>query len=56
MSGQWEIAEYGNPNYVNLLDEHGQRIAWQIRREHAERIIAGQLLLAAADEDDESKS
>jgi hypothetical protein len=30
MSGLWRIAEDGNRDYVNLLDEHGQQIAWQI--------------------------
>jgi hypothetical protein len=52
LSGPWQIADYGNPDYVNLLDEHGQRVAWQIRRADAEQIIAGQLLLLATERAD----
>ena len=45
----WQITEYGNPTYCNLLDVHGGKIAWMIERRHAQRIILGMTLLAAAE-------
>jgi len=52
MRKNWTIADYGNPNYVNILDEHGGKVAWQIERAHAERIMAGIALLPPPDDED----
>jgi len=35
---------------VNILDGYGQGVALMIAREHAERIMAGLALLAAAED------
>ena len=45
----WQITEYGNPTYCNILDANGDKIVWTIERYHAKRIIAGMRLLAAAE-------
>ena len=36
---QWQVADYGSGFFVNVLDEHGGRVAWQVTREHAELIV-----------------
>jgi hypothetical protein len=54
MSGTWVIVDYGNPDYVNILDEHGGKVVWGIYREHAERIMAGLALLVAAEAEEEA--
>lgn len=45
----WDIADYGNPEYVNILDANGDKVVWTIERHRATRIIEGMALLAAAE-------
>ena len=49
----WRIAEYNNPEYVNILDAHGDKVVWTIERHRAQRIIEGMTLLAAAEAGDD---
>lgn len=55
MGDVWRITEIGNRDRVNILDQHGDPVAWGIERHHAETIVAGQQLLAAAERDGDDR-
>ena len=39
MGRVWRVADYGSGDFVNVLDEHGGNVAWQIQRTDAELIV-----------------